>query len=496
MTKRVEDSPDGGLIQGGARSPELVRGIGLRGAVALNMIDMIGVGPFITIPLIIAAMGGPQAMLGWIVGAVIVACDGMIWAELGAALPGSGGSYRYLKQMYGPDGAGKFMSFLFIWQLTFSAPLSIASGCIGLGQYASYIFPSIGGVLVQEDLHPALPLIGSLDVSFVITGATFVAMGCCLLAVLLLYNRITIINRLAQYLWVGVLATIVWIIASAVAHFDPGKAFDFPQDAFVLSPHFFNGLGAGLLFAIYDYWGYYNVCFIGDEIVEPGRNIPRAILWSIGLVAAIYLVMNISIIGVIPWRELGETASSDARKYVVAVFMQRIYGGWAGSAAAVLIMWTALASVFSLLLGYSRVPFAAASEGDYFRAFSKVHPERRFPVVSLLVLGGVATLLCTLRLSDVIGALVVIRLMVQFLAQTVGLVVLRRRRPDLPRPFRVWLYPIPVIVACAGFLYVLVRRDNFLREIRYAVVLIIVGAALYAGRAWKRGEWPFRNRTA
>src|SRR5205823_14824634 len=123
-------------------SPQLIRGISLGSATALNMIDMIGVGPFITIPLIIGAMGGPQAMLGWVLGALFALCDGMIWAELGAAMPGSGGSYRYLNKIYGPNRLGRLFSFLFIWQLSFSAPLSIASGCVGLAQYAAYLWPS------------------------------------------------------------------------------------------------------------------------------------------------------------------------------------------------------------------------------------------------------------------------------------------------------------------------------------------------------------------
>src|SRR5437867_4691237 len=165
---------------------ELIRGVGLWGATTLNMIDMIGVGPFITIPLIIAAMGGPQAMLGWILGAVLVVCDGLVWAELGAALPGSGGSYRYLAEIYGAQKLGRLMSFMFIWQLTFSAPLSIASGGIGLAQYASYIFPTMG-----RETKAAIPLVGNVEINSL--SVAFAAIGVLVLAVFLLYRRITII---------------------------------------------------------------------------------------------------------------------------------------------------------------------------------------------------------------------------------------------------------------------------------------------------------------
>lgn len=465
---------------------QLIRGVGLWGATTLNMIDMIGVGPFITIPLIIAAMGGPQAMLGWILGAGLVICDGLVWAELGAALPGSGGSYRYLAQIYGARRLGHLMSFLFIWQLTFSAPLSIASGGIGLAQYATYIFPRLG-----QETKVMLPLLGSVEINaFPVALVAIAAVG---LAVFLLYRRITLIERLSKFLWVGVMLTILWIIFAGVSHFDSKLALDFPPDAFTLRPEFFTGLGAALLVAVYDYWGYYNVCFFGGEVKDPGRTIPRAVLLSILFVAIIYIVMNISILGVIPWREFAGTANTPAQRYVISSFMERLYGPKAGLVATVLIMWTAFASVFSLLLGYSRVPFAAARDGNYFRIFGKVHPRHRFPYVSLLVMGGIATVFCFFRLADVIASLVVIRILVQFLAQIVGVIVLRVRRPDLPRPFRMWLYPLPALIALGGFIYVLISRKNFLREIRYAAVLIVVGLTIYFIRARVRGEWPFKE---
>ncbi|HYW74465.1 MAG TPA: amino acid permease, partial [Pyrinomonadaceae bacterium] len=470
----------------GANEDQLIRGVGLWGATTLNMIDMIGVGPFITIPLIIAAMGGPQAMLGWILGALLVVCDGLVWAELGAALPGSGGSYRYLSEIYGPRKFGHLMSFLFIWQLTFSAPLSIASGSIGLAQYATYIFPWLG-----RETKVALPILGNVEINAL--PVALVAIAALSLAVFLLYRRITLIERFSKFLWIGVMLTIVWVIVSGVTHFKPQLAFDFPPGAFSLRPEFFTGLGAALLVAVYDYWGYYNVCFLGGEVKDPGRNIPRAVLLSILFVAIIYIVMNVSILGVIPWREFAGTADTPAQRYVIASFMERLYGTKAGVVATALIMWTAFASVFSLLLGYSRVPFAAARDGNYFRIFARVHPQHRFPYISLLVMGGIAALFCFFRLADVIAALVVIRILVQFLAQIAGVMVLRVRRPDLPRPFRMWLYPVPALVALAGFVYVLISRKNFLKEIKYAAVLVLVGLTVYFIRARKRDEWPWKS---
>lgn len=464
---------------GDPRDDRLVRRIGLLQATALNMIDMIGVGPFITLPLIVAAMHGPQAMLGWVLGAILVMCDGLVWAELGAMMPEAGGPVRYLRAMYGPR-AGRFLAFLFVWQLTFSAPLSMASGCIGFAQYAAYLWPALGHTLVSREAAITLPGLGRLAVELTVTNGTFVAMGAALTAIFLLYRRITVVGRLAGLLWVGVIGTTLWIIVSGLLHFDPRQAFAFTPGAFEPSREFFTGLGAAMLIAVYDYWGYYNVCYLGSEIKDPGRTIPRAILLSILGVAALYISMNIVILGSMPWQEVA------ASRFVISEFMQRVWGTWAASAVTILMLWTAFASVFSLLMGYSRVPYAAALDGEYFAVFAKVHPEHRIPHVSLLVLGGNAVLFCLFKLADVVTALVVIRLVVQFLAQTIGVIVLRQRRPDLPRPFRMWLYPAPAVLAFLGFLYVLVMRPKPIVSLRLAAAVVVVGAVSYALKhGWK-----------
>ena len=483
MTPRADDQ-DGS-------APELVRGIGVGSATVLNMIDMIGVGPFITIPLIVSAVGGPQAMFGWIAGALLAMCDGLVWAELGAAMPRSGGSYQYLSQIYGPRGLGRLLSFLFIWQLSFSAPLSIASGCIGLAQYASYLFRPLGVEIWSHSLTLALPVLGTLRADIVLSRATLLAIAACAFAAFLLYRRITAIGAISRLLMGGVLAAIVLIIWTGATHFRSALAFDFPPGAFTLGEGFFLGYGAALLVATYDFWGYYNVCFIGDELKQPARTMPRAVIYSILGVTAIYLLMNVSILGVVPWRDLVETSHSDARFYVVSSMVERVYGHGAALVITLLIMWTAFASVFSLMLGYSRVPYAAALDGNFFRAFARVHPTKRIPHVSLAWLAVAAATFCFLRLADVIAALVVIRISLQFLLQTVGVIVLRLRQPEMSRPFRMWLYPVPALLATAGFLYVLVFRPNFEKELRYAALILGAGIVLYLLRAWRGREWPF-----
>src|SRR6266550_3247276 len=488
----MHSAPQPGSDHADSRSSsQLIRGMGLWSATSLNMLDMIGVGPFITIPLIINAMGGPQAMLGWILGAGFAICDGLVWAELGAAMPGSGGSYRYLREIYGPNRLGRLISFLFIWQLSFSAPLSIASGSIGLAGYASYFWPRLEHQYIAHDWNLQIPVLGNLQFRWLVSGATFLAIGIVVLAAVLLYRKITSIGWMSKLLLAGVLLTIGWIIVAGLTHFNAERAFSFPAGAFTLSHNFFLGLGSAMLIATYDYWGYYNVSFLGDEVKDHAKTIPRALLLSILLVGCLYVVMNISILGVVPWQEIKKSGQSNRGLYVVSIFMQRVYGAWAANLVTAMVMWTAFASVFSLMLGYSRVPYAAALDGNYFKAFAQVHPQHRFPYVSLLALGAVAVLFCFLALADVIAALVVIRITLQFLVQAIGLIVLRIRRPDLPRPFRMWLYPLPALLASAGFIFVLVSRTNSLRQVRYALVILITGMIIYMIRAWRNREWPF-----
>jgi amino acid transporter len=465
-----------------------VRGIGLRGAIALNMINMIGVGPFVTLPLIVLAMHGPQAILGWVLGAVLAACDGLVWAELGAAMPKAGGSYEYLRTIYGPRRAGRFLSFLYIWQLSFSAPLSIASGCVGLAQYAGYLWPELRKVYFSTQLPIPVPFVHTLPLAIRLGPGTLVAMGCCVVAAALLYRNIQSVTRFSGLLWAGVMVAMASVIVTGLLHFHASLAFHFPPGAFSWSSGFFSGLGAALLIATYDYWGAYNINFLGAEVRHPGRTIPWAIVWSVGLVAILYLLLNTSVLGTMPWQELERT---DARLSVAAVVVQRAYGTVAGQAVALLVVWTAFSSVYALLLGYSRVPYAAALDHNYFRIFARVHPQHRIPHVSLLMLAGVSMLFCMLQLVDLVAALVVIRILLQFLLQQVGVMVLRRTQPDMARPFRIWLYPWPPLVAIAGFLYILFSRPHFARELFFAMVVVLTGTATYLLRAQRRKEWPF-----
>ena len=444
--------------------PALTRGLGLLQATALNMIDMVGVGPFITIPLILVAMHGPQAMLGWIFGAILALADGMVWAELGAAMPRAGGSYVYLREAYGSERWGRLMSFLFIWQVMLSGPLSMASGCIGFSQYLGYLWRDM------------TPLTGHL-----------VAGGLAVILTALLYRRITTIGKMSLVLWVGVMLTVAWIIFGGVTHFHKANVLTFPAQAFRLSFEFFAGLGAAMLIAMYDYLGYYNVCYLGGEVKNPERAIPRAILYSIAGIAVIYLLMQISIISVVPWRD------AEKSTFIVSSFMEQIYGAGAARIVTGLILWTAFASLFSLLLGYSRIPYAAAIDGGFFRAFGRLHAREHFPHISLLAMGGVTTLLSLLLpLETVISGLIMLRIPVQFIGQIFAVLLLRQRWPESRRPFKMWFYPAPLIVAFCGWTYVFVSKGW--RLVFFSFAVSALGAIVFLLRARILGQWPFRAR--
>jgi amino acid transporter len=447
-------------------STTLARRFGLLQATALNMINMIGIGPFITIPLLMTALGGPQAMLGWLVALIIVVCDGMIWSELGAAMPRSGGSFGYLREAFGRETVGRLMAFLFVWQFILSGPLEIASGYIGFSHYLHYIWPGLTG--------PSTFLV------IVVVGVLNIA---------LLYRRIHSVATITVSLWIGTMITTVAVIGTGAARFDPAVAFDVPDGAFTFSLGFLFGLGAATRVGIYDYLGYYDVCYIGDEVKEPGRVIPRSILISTVAVALIYFGINLAIIGVVPWREFVPADAHPQSSFIVSIFMERVYGSGIATIFTLMILWTAFGSVFALLLGYSRVPFAAARDGYFFPVFGRLHGTKEFPYISLLVLGTLAIVAGLFPLGIVIDALIAMRILVQFVGQVVGVVRLRRTQPDLPRPYRIWLYPIPAAIALVGWLFVFATTD--VRVIAFGAGILALGIVCFLIWSSRLGQWPF-----
>jgi fructoselysine transporter len=439
---------------------KLERGLGLKEATALNMIDMVGIGPFIVLPIVIQEMKGPQCLLAWILGAVLSFMDGAVWSELGAAMPAAGGSYVFLKEIYGPKSWGRLFSFLLIWQTVFQAPLVIASGSIGFSQYFTFLLP----------LNPAGQKI--------ISGLLVIAI------VILLYRRITTIGKISLFLWIGVIATILWLIFGGATHFNPKLAFDFPENAFSFSFLFFASLGSASVQTIYTYLGYYNICNLGSELKAPEKNIPISIFISIGGIAVLYLSMQLSVLGVVPWREAMNS------QFIVSTFVERIYGSDAAVVVTILILWIAFSSLFSATLGYSRIPYAAAADGAFFKIFSHTHPQKHFPDASLIILGTIAFIFSLLfKLKEVISAVLAMRILIQFIGQAAGILILRKKKPSSFFPFKMWLYPLPALIAIVMWLGLFFSTGKYFAI--GGVVVMSIGAAMFLLRAYMKKEWPF-----
>jgi amino acid transporter len=408
----------------------LDRGMGLLQATATNVIGMIGVGPFLTIPLMVTAMGGPHLIYAWAFGAVLALCDGLVYAELGAALPGSGGPYVYLREAYAPFGLGRLMAFVFIFQVMLVAPLSIAGGAVGFADYLAFYWTSMSPW--QHNV---------------------VAASVCVAVTALLYRDIASIGRLAVVMLVVAVGTIAWVIGAGLFAFSWQRAFDFPPAAQHLDGGLLRAMGAAGLLAMYNYGGYNNVCYLGEEIRRPERTLPRAIVLSIVAVVVLYVVMSTAILGMIPWQEARETRTI-ASLFIARTFADPAQGRAAAIVMTALILFITASSLFAVVLGYSRVPFAAARDGEFFAPFARVHPTKHFPHVSLLTIGVVTIPFCFFTLGQLVNWLIQVQILLQFVWQCAAVILLRRYRPDIAKPFRMWLYPLPALVSLVMWLYI------------------------------------------
>ena len=434
--------------------PTLDRAMGLLQATATNVISMVGVGPFLTIPFMVAAMNGPHVIYAWLAGLVLALADGMVYAQLGAAIPGSGGGYNYLREAFQPFGLGRLMSFLFIFQTLLVAPLSVASGAVGFADYLQFLWTTM------------TPLTHHL-----------VAAGSCLAITALLWRHISGIGRLAVVMLVVVLATVTWVIVAGLFSFSPAQAFDFPPEAYAFDSRLFQSIGASAILAMYSYGGYNQICNLGDEVKDPTRTIPRSIVMATLLVAAVYMLMTTVIVGMIPWTEVKESRT------IASLFIQRTFsdpasGRLAGIVMTGLILLVAASSLYALILGYSRIPYAAAKDGNFFRIFQHVHPTKHFPDVSLATIALVSIPFCFFSLGQIVSWLVQVQVLLQFIWQCAAVVLLRRYRPDIRQPFTMPLYPWPALLSGGLWLFIFFTgpRDGIV----FAFTFLLAGVMAYA----------------
>ena len=421
------------------------------------MTQMCGIGPFITIPIMVAVMGGPQAVIGWIAGAILATCDGMVWAELGAAMPGSGGTYVYLREAF-QYRTGKLMPFLFIWTVLLTIPLIMSTGIIGMVEYLGFFFPHLSWLATHL-------------ISLIATA----------IVVFLLYRRIESVRSITIALWVIMLISVIGVSAAGFSDFHAALAFTYPAGAF--GSHFFVGLGAGLIIGIYDYLGYNTTAYMGDELRDPGRTMPGSIIISVIAMMFVYLILNISVLGVVPWHVIADSKS------IASLVVEHSWGHMAAAIVTILIIVTAFASVFAGLLGGSRVPYQAAHEKVFLSVFGRLHAKHGFPHVALLTMGVVTALGTFFDLTEVINMLLSAMIIVQSVAQIAALVVLRRRQPGLRRPYRQWLYPLPCLIALLGWIYVYVSASPL--SLILSGTWIITGLVVFVVWARINRSWPF-----
>jgi amino acid transporter len=432
--------------------PVLRRGMGLLQATATNVISMVGVGPFLTIPFMVAAMGGPHVIYAWIAGLLLALADGLVYAQLGAALPGSGGGYLYLREAFKPFGLGPLMAFLFIFQTILIAPLSVAGGAVGFADYLQFVW--------------AMPPLTH----------HLIAAAVCVVSTALLWRNIEDIGRLAVVMLGVVLVTVGWVIVAGLFRFSPAEAFDFPPEAYRLDSNLLFAVGAASVLAMYSYGGYNQVCNIGDEIKDPRRTIPRSIVLSTFLVAALYMLMTIVILGMIPWQEVRDSRT------IASVFIERTFadpasGRIAGVVMTGLILFVAAASLYATILGYSRIPYAAARDGDFFKVFAHVHSVKRFPDVSLITIAIVSIPFCFFTLGQLVSWLIQVQVLLRFIWQCAAVVLLRRYRSDIPQPFTMWLYPWPAVLSGALWLFIFFTGPR--EGIVFSFAFLLAGCGAY-----------------
>ena len=463
-------------VSSGQGHPHLLRRLGLLNGISINMSNMVGTGPFITVPALVATLGGPQSLLAWGVGALLAVCDGLVFAELGAGIPASGGSYIFLRECFGRQRWGHMMAWVFVWQFLFSGTLEIATSSIGMAEYAGFLWPG----LIRNQW-----------------GVKLLAAAITAVAMLALYRKIQDIARLMLILWLGMLATVAWVIFSGMTHISPQNLLDFPPGAWRFGLPFLLGLGNGTMLVMFNFLGYYQICYLGDEVKRPERVIPRSVIFSILLVTVIDFLISLSFCGVVPWREMIRPGSL-AFNAIGSVYMDRVYGHWGSMLMTVMVEVTAFAATYAMMLGYSRIPYAAALDGSFFRWFAKLHPTRHFPHRALLMVGLLCMVACFFDLVQIITALMLARILSMFVAQIIGLFIYRKRQPDAPRPFRMWLYPLPALFALAGWLGVFVTpalQPNGGQFMAYAFGTIATGFLAFLFLAWRKRQWPFATES-
>jgi amino acid transporter len=477
----------------GERGISLRRHFGLWQAVALNVSMVVGAGVFVFIPQILGQLPGAWALVAWLATGILVLLDGLVWSEFGAAIPGSGGSYLYLLESYGRQRWGRLMAFLFIWQFLLSGPLELASGFIAVDGFAQGVSQDFAKFNKDHSKRIRLLAVNDSEEDDLAITISPARVGCAVVAVglvVLLYRRVEFLGRLTLLFGIGVLVACGWIIAEGLGAFESARALALPAPPENFTPR----LGQAMVLTIYCYLGYYNICYIGDEVHHPSRTIPRAVLLSVLIVSLLFVALHLSMLGTVSWEHAAAQAQTGSSYNLPRDFIHRVRGETAAQVVLLVLIGSCAASAFAGLLAYARVPYGAARAGHFFAAVGRVHPTHGIPHVALLLVGAWTAFWSFFDLGTVVNAFIATRIPTQFVAQTAGLMLLWRTQPTRERPYRMALYPLPCVLALGGWLFVYVMMGT--AYIVFSAVAMAAGVVAFL--AWSRwcGTWPFGRTEA
>ncbi len=456
---------------------------GFWSAFGFNTMMMFGTGPFISIPYTVASVepSGSHALVGYSIALVACVCDAFICGELGSMFPYSGGSATYLKHLYGENTFGQFAAFIFLFQFMVAGPAEIASGFIAIAEYLIYFDTEVLGYGARVGIS-----LGALAISTLL---------------LLMSNK--------EIAWVTVtlagitIAAVVLSVIVGFSKFETGL-LDAPSDAFAGSAStVLKSLAAATRFGVYDMTGYYDVCFMGDEVKNPRKIIPLSCISTAVVIGIVYLIVYISVLGVIDWRVIAPIYSDDSDEDqigIMSLFYEKTINKGFAQFFTIVVVITIFGSVYSMMAGFQHLLASGAKDGFFFSIFAKRHPKTDIPYVALLTLSALSAAWCFFSLDTVIDAMTTLLVFVQFIGQAVGLLYYRWKTPyeELPEGWRMPLYPLPVIIQIILFFYIFITSPSWVLYgedpiLDICVLFLIGGGIMFLIRAKVKNVWPFAD---
>jgi len=455
-------------------------------AFGFNTMMMFGTGPFISIPYTVSSVDppGPHALVGYSIALVACICDSLICGELGSMFPYSGGSATYLRHLYGKDSLGQLMSFMYLYQFLVAGPAEVASGFIAIAEYLVYFNSDVLGYWSRVGISLAALIVSTLLLyrSNKEIGWVSVTLAAITIAAVVLAIIFGFINFNAEFLKV------------------PEGAFDGKPGKVLMS------LAAATRFGVYDMTGYYDVCFMGDEVKNPRTTIPYSCITTAVVIGIIYLIVYVAVLGVLDWRVFQETYTDDfdgIQVGIMSLFFEEVIGKGFAQFFTVVVVITIFGSVYSMMAGFQHLLYAGAKDGFFFDVFAKRHPTKDIPHVALITLAVLSGAWCFFSLDTVIDAMTTLLVFLQFIGQAIGLLYYRYVTPKEEQPdgWRMPLYPLPVIIQIVLFFFIFITSPSWLLYggdpiLDFSVIFMALGVVLFLFRAKSKKQWPFLEEKA